>query len=149
VNWGKRTSGAKEFRDLRRKIKKAKMPPDVEKEVLRELDRLEQMHPDAAEASMVRTYIDWLIDMPWSKSTKDNLDLNKAKQVLDEDHYNLEKVKERILEYLSVNKLKKKMKGPILCFIGPPGVGKTLPRKVDRTGPGKKICSNLPGRDSG
>jgi len=122
---GEEDERAKEFRDLRRKIKKAKMPPEVEKEVLRELDRLEQMHPDAAEASMVRTYIDWLIDMPWSKSTKDNLDLKKAKQVLDEDHYNLEKVKERILEYLSVNKLKKKMKGPILCFIGPPGVGKT------------------------
>ena len=122
---GEEDERAKEFRDLRRKIKKAKMPPEVEKEVLRELDRLEQMHPDAAEASMVRTYIDWLIDMPWSKSTKDNLDLEKAKQVLDEDHYNLEKVKERILEYLSVNKLKKKMKGPILCFIGPPGVGKT------------------------
>jgi ATP-dependent Lon protease len=122
---GEEDERAKEFRDLRRKIKKAKMPQEVEKEVLRELDRLEQMHPDAAEASMVRTYIDWLIDMPWSKSTKDNLDLKKAKQVLDEDHYNLEKVKERILEYLSVNKLKKKMKGPILCFIGPPGVGKT------------------------
>jgi len=122
---GEEDERAKEFRDLRRKIKKAKMPPEVEKEALRELERLEQMHPDAAEASMVRTYIDWLIDMPWSKSTKDNLDLKKAKQVLDEDHYNLEKVKERILEYLSVHKLKKKMKGPILCFIGPPGVGKT------------------------
>ena len=122
---GEEDERTKEFKDLRRKIKKAKMPQEVEKEALRELDRLEQMHPDAAEASMVRTYIDWLIDMPWSKSTKDNLDLKKAKQVLDEDHYNLEKVKERILEYLSVHKLKKKMKGPILCFIGPPGVGKT------------------------
>ncbi|HSB06371.1 MAG TPA: endopeptidase La, partial [Thermodesulfobacteriota bacterium] len=122
---GEEDERAKEFRDLKRKIKKAKMPPEVEKEALRELERLEQMHPDAAEASMVRTYIDWLIDMPWSKSTKDNLDLKKAKQVLDEDHYDLEKVKERILEYLSVHKLKKRMKGPILCFIGPPGVGKT------------------------
>ena len=122
---GEEDERAKEFRDLRRKIKKAKMPPQVEREVLRELDRLEQMHPDAAEASMVRTYIDWLIDMPWSVSTKDSLDLQKAKEVLDEDHYNLEKVKERILEYLSVHKLKKKMRGPILCFIGPPGVGKT------------------------
>ncbi len=122
---GEEDERAKEFRDLRRKIKKAKMPKEVEKEALRELDRLEQMHPDAAEASMVRTYIDWLVDMPWSNSTKDNLDIQKAKKVLDEDHYNLEKVKERILEYLSVHKLKKKMKGPILCFIGPPGVGKT------------------------
>jgi ATP-dependent Lon protease len=116
---------AEEFKGLRQKIKKAKMPKEVEKEARRELDRLEQMHPDAAEASMVRTYLDWLVEMPWSISTVDNLDLRKAKKVLDEDHYDLEKVKERILEYLSVHKLKKKMKGPILCFIGPPGVGKT------------------------
>ena len=114
-----------EIKTLQQKIKKAKMPKEVEKEARRELERLEQMHPDAAEASMVRTYLDWLIDMPWSKATTDNIDLHQAKKVLDEDHYNLEKVKERILEYLSVHKLKKKMKGPILCFIGPPGVGKT------------------------
>jgi ATP-dependent Lon protease len=116
---------AKEIKELRQKIKKTGMPSEVEKEAYRELDRLEQMHPDAAEASMVRTYLDWLIDMPWSRSTVDNLDLKKAERVLDEDHYNLKKVKERILEYLSVHKLKKKTKGPILCFIGPPGVGKT------------------------
>ena len=116
---------AKEFKELRQKIRKAKMPKEVEKEAFREMDRLEQMHPDAAEASMVRTYLDWLAEMPWSKSTVDNLDLRKAKKVLEEDHYDLEKVKDRILEYLSVHKLKKKMKGPILCFIGPPGVGKT------------------------
>jgi len=91
-----------EFKELQKKIKKAKMPKEVEQEAYRELDRLEQMHPDAAEASMVRTYIDWLVDMPWSKSTVDNLDLRKAKKVLDEDHYDLEKVKERILEFLSV-----------------------------------------------
>jgi len=122
-----------EFKALQQKIKKAKMPREVEKEARRELERLEQMHPDAAEASMVRTYLDWLIDMPWSKATTDNLDLHKAKKVLDEDHYDLEKVKERILEYLSVHKLKKKMKGPILCFIGPPGVGKTsLGRSIAR-----------------
>ena len=83
------------------------------------------MHADAAEASIIRTYLDWLVDIPWSRTTKDNLDIKKAKKVLDEDHYNLEKVKERILEYLAVRKLKKKMKGPILCFVGPPGVGKT------------------------
>ena len=122
-----------EFKELQKKIKKAKMPKEVEQEAYRELDRLEQMHPDAAEASMVRTYIDWLVDMPWSKSTVDNLDLRKAKKVLDEDHYDLEKVKERILEFLSVHKLKKKMRGPILCFIGPPGVGKTsLGRSIAR-----------------
>ncbi len=116
---------AEEFKELRQKIKKAKMPKEVDKEARRELERLEQMHPDAAEASMVRTYLDWLVEMPWATSTVNNLDLKKAKKVLDEDHYDLEKVKERILEYLSVHKLKKKMKGPILCFIGPPGVGKT------------------------
>jgi ATP-dependent Lon protease len=123
----------KEMKELRQKIKKAKMPEEVEKEARRELNRLEQMHPDAAEASMVRTYLDWLVEMPWSKSTVDSLDLKKAKKVLEEDHYDLEKVKERILEYLSVRKLKKKMKGPILCFIGPPGVGKTsLGRSIAR-----------------
>jgi len=114
-----------EIKSLRQKIKKAKMPKEVEKEARREVERLDQMHPDAVEASMVRTYLNWLVDMPWSISTTDSLDLHQAKKVLEEDHYNLEKVKERILEYLSVHKLKKKMKGPILCFIGPPGVGKT------------------------
>jgi len=124
---------AEEIKTLQQKIKKSKMPKEVEKEARRELERLEQMHPDAAEASMVRTYLDWLIEMPWSISTTNNLDLHKAKNVLDEDHYDLEKVKERILEYLSVHKLKKKMKGPILCFIGPPGVGKTsLGRSIAR-----------------
>jgi ATP-dependent Lon protease len=83
------------------------------------------MHADAAEASIIRTYLDWMVETPWSKATSDNLDIKKAKKVLDDDHYNLEKVKERILEYLAVRKLKKKMKGPILCFVGPPGVGKT------------------------
>lgn len=123
----------KELKELRQKIKRAKMPKEVEKEARRELERLEQMHPDAAEAVMVRTYIDWLIDLPWSKSTIDNLDIQKAKRVLDEDHYNLEKVKERILEYLSVHKLRRGVKGPILCFIGPPGVGKTsLGRSIAR-----------------
>ena len=122
---GEADERTKEFKELRQKIKKAKMPEEVEKEVRKEMGRLDQMHPDSAEASIVRTYLDWLTEMPWSKSTPNNLDIKKAKEVLDEDHYNLEKVKERILEYLSVHKLKKRMKGPILCFIGPPGVGKT------------------------
>jgi len=116
---------SEEMKRLRKKIKQAKMPKEVQREAYRELDRFEQMNPDAADASISRTYLDWLVAMPWSKSSVDNLDIRKAKKVLDDDHYNLEKVKERILEYLSVNKLKKKMKGPILCFIGPPGVGKT------------------------
>ena len=116
---------AHEVNELREKIKKAKMPPDVEKEANKQVNRLEQMHPESAEATIVRTYLDWLVEIPWSVSTVDNLDIKKAKQVLDEDHYDLEKVKERILEYLGVRKLKEKMKGPILCFVGPPGVGKT------------------------
>jgi ATP-dependent Lon protease len=116
---------SKEMEEYRLKIIRAKMPKEAEEESLKQLSRLEQMHPDAAEASMVRTYLDWLVEVPWSKGTRDKLDLKEAKAILDKDHYNLEKVKDRILEYLSVRKLNKKMKGPILCFVGPPGVGKT------------------------
>ncbi|MBI5598908.1 MAG: endopeptidase La [Deltaproteobacteria bacterium] len=124
------TEEIEEFKD---KIKKAKMPPDVEKEALKQADRLEMMHPDAAEATLTRTYLEWLVELPWSKSTRDTLDLQRAMGVLDADHYDLEKVKERILESLAVRKLKKKTKGPILCFVGPPGVGKTsLGRSIAR-----------------
>lgn len=124
---------AEEMNEVRKQIEKAKMPPEVKREADKQLRRLEQMHPESSEASLVRTYLDWLVDLPWSKKTKDNLNIKKAKQVLDEDHYNLEKIKERILEYLAVNKLRKKLKGPILCFVGPPGVGKTsLGRSIAR-----------------
>jgi ATP-dependent Lon protease len=115
----------KEMEEYRLKIARARMPKEAEEEALKQVSRLEQMHPDAAEASIVRTYLDWLVELPWSKSTRDKLDVKEAKTILDDDHYNLEKVKDRILEYLSVRKLNKKMKGPILCFVGPPGVGKT------------------------
>ncbi len=114
-----------EIMDLRKKIDEAKMPEKVEKEAIKQINRLDKMHQDSAEAGTIRTYIDWLIELPWSISTKDKLDIKRAKKVLDEDHYDLEKIKERILEYLGVRKLKDKMKGPILCFVGPPGVGKT------------------------
>jgi ATP-dependent Lon protease len=124
---------AEELSELKKQIEKAKMPNDVKHEADKQLRRLEQMHPESSEASLVRTYLDWLVDLPWSKKTKDNLNIKKAKQVLDEDHYNLEKIKERILEYLAVNKLRRKIKGPILCFVGPPGVGKTsLGRSIAR-----------------
>ena len=116
---------SEDMRELRDKIIEAKLPEKSLKEAEKQLRRLERMHPDAAEASMTRTYIEWLAELPWSKATKDNLDLKAAYKVLEEDHYDLEKVKERIIEYLSVRKLKEKMKGPILCFVGPPGVGKT------------------------
>jgi ATP-dependent Lon protease len=116
---------AEEIKEYKDKIQAARMPEKVEQETEKQLKRLEKMHPDSAEAGTIRTYIDWMVEIPWSKSTEDNLDLISAKHVLDEDHYDLEKIKERILEYLGVRKLKANMKGPILCFVGPPGVGKT------------------------
>ena len=122
---GETDDRSEDIRELREKIKEAMMPEKGAKEAEKQLRRLERMHPDAAEASMTRTYIEWLAELPWSKFTKDNLDLKAAHKVLEEDHYDLEKVKERIIEYLAVRKLKEKMKGPILCFVGPPGVGKT------------------------
>lgn len=115
-----------EIEELRAKIKKAKMPEEVETKALKELDRLSKMPPNSAEVSVVRTYLDWLINLPWSKRTKEKLDLKKAAKILNQDHYGLEKVKERVLEYLAVHKLTKgKVKGSILCFVGPPGTGKT------------------------
>jgi ATP-dependent Lon protease len=114
-----------EVNELRKKIEEAKMPEKVLKEAEKQLKRLGKMHPDSAEAATVRTYLEWMVEIPWSRFTKDKLDIKAAEKVLNKDHYDLEKVKERILEYLSVRKLKEKMKGPILCFIGPPGVGKT------------------------
>jgi ATP-dependent Lon protease len=114
-----------EIEDLERKLKKTKMPKEVRKEAKKQLSRMEMMHPDSSEATIIRTYIDWILDVPWKKGTTDRLDLKEAKQVLDDDHYGLEKVKERILEYLAVRKLNDSTKGPILCFVGPPGVGKT------------------------
>ena len=115
----------KEIEDYRRKIRRAKMSKSADKEALKQLKRLDQMHTDSAEASVVRTYLDWLVELPWSKTTKDIIDIKNARTVLDEDHFGLKHVKDRILEYLSVRKLNPKMKGPILCFVGPPGVGKT------------------------
>jgi ATP-dependent Lon protease len=114
-----------EIEEIRKKILEAKMPPDVLKVAEKELDRLSKMSTMSAEYTVSRTYLDWLIDVPWSKQTEDSLDIEGANTILNEDHYDLEKVKKRILEYLAVRKLKADMKGPILCFVGPPGVGKT------------------------
>jgi ATP-dependent Lon protease len=114
-----------EIDDLLRKLKKTKMPKPVRKEAKKQVNRMEMMHPDSSEATIIRTYIDWILDVPWKKGTKDQLDLKVAKEILDTDHYGLDKVKERILEYLAVRKLNPDTKGPILCFVGPPGVGKT------------------------
>jgi ATP-dependent Lon protease len=122
---GENDPKADEMNELRERIETAPMNEEVRTEALKQLARLERMHPDASEASIVRTYLDWLCDLPWTKSSVDRLDLTAAKVVLDEDHFDLEKVKERILEFLAVRKLKKTNKGPILCLSGPPGVGKT------------------------
>lgn len=122
-----------EVQELRSRMKKAGMPAEVRDEVNKQLDRLGKMHPDAAETATLRTYLEWMVEIPWKRSTKDRLDLRMASGVLDEDHYDLEKVKERILEFLGVLKLKKELKGPILCLVGPPGVGKTsLGRSIAR-----------------
>jgi ATP-dependent Lon protease len=114
-----------EIEDYRKRIKKTHMGKEARSEAEKQLRRLEQMHPDAAESSVVRTYLDWLTELPWQKPTKDDIDIKHAKTVLDRDHFGLDKVKDRILEYLSVRKLNPNLKGTILCFVGPPGVGKT------------------------
>ena len=116
---------SQELEEYKKMIKRARMPQAALEEALRQLRRLEQMHPDSAESSVVRTYLDWLTEMPWQKATKDVIDIQQAKTGLDRDHFGLDKIKDRILEYLSVRKLNPNIKGSILCFVGPPGVGKT------------------------
>lgn len=122
---GESDDKAQEIEDYKNKIKKARMPKEANNEATKQLKRLDQMHPDSSEASIVRTYLDWLVEMPWNKTTRGTIDIRQAKDVLNTDHFGLSKVKDRILEYLSVRKINPKMKGPILCFVGPPGVGKT------------------------
>lgn len=128
-----------EIKEIREKIKKAKMPPDVVAAAEKELERLSRIPPASAEYTVARTYLDWLVELPWSITTEDNLDIDNAQKILDEDHYDLEKVKKRILEYLAVRKLKADMKGPILCFVGPPGVGKTSLGKSIARAMGRKF----------
>ncbi len=114
-----------EMDEYEKKIKKCKMPKKVNEEAMKQLDRLSKMHPDSAEATVARTYLDWMVEIPWSKATKDKLDIKEAKNILDEDHFGLEEVKDRILDFLALRKLKNDLKSPILCLAGPPGVGKT------------------------
>jgi ATP-dependent Lon protease len=122
---GEKDERVAEVEELREKIEKTKMPKEAKSKALKELERLEKMPPMVAEATVVRNYLDWLLAIPWAKQTKDRLDIKVAEKVLEEDHYGLKEVKDRILEYLAIRQLAKKMKGPILCFVGPPGVGKT------------------------
>jgi ATP-dependent Lon protease len=130
---GEGTEIQEEITGYQEKLKKLKVAQEVSEELDKQIKRLSQMHPESAETAVVRNYLDWMFALPWNSSTKDNLDLKQAKIILDEDHYGLDKVKERIVEYLGVRKLSKKIKGPILCFVGPPGVGKTsLGRSISR-----------------
>ena len=143
---GEEDGKAVETEDLRKKIYDAKMPPDVEKEALRELSRLERMPEAAAEYGSIRTYFDWLVELPWSVLSKEEIDLPKARQILDTDHHDLEKVKKRIIEFLAVRKLMPEGKSPILCLVGPPGVGKTsLGQSVARAMGRKFVRQSLGG----
>ncbi len=143
---GEKDERVAEGEEYREKIEQAKLNKEVKEKALKEVERLEKMPPMAAESGVIRTYLDWLLVLPWNKKTKDRLDLNQAEIILNEDHYGLDKVKERILEYLAIRKLAKKMKGPILCFIGPPGVGKTsLAKSIARALERKFVRMSLGG----
>jgi ATP-dependent Lon protease len=136
---GELDEGGGDFEEFKTKITEAKMPPDVEKVALKQYERLKVMQPSSAEYTVTRTYLEWLVEMPWSVSTEDKIDIPEARSILNADHYDLEKVKKRILEYLAVRKLKSDKKGPILCLVGPPGVGKTSLGKSIAKAVGRKF----------
>ncbi|SDF50041.1 Lon protease 1 [Sporomusa acidovorans DSM 3132] len=143
---GEKDDRTAEVEEYRQRVKEQNLPKEVEEKINKEIDRLEKMPPMVAEGSVIRTYLDWLLALPWNVETEDRLDIDVAEKILDEDHYGLEKVKERILEYLSIRKLTQKMKGPILCLVGPPGVGKTsLARSIARAMERKFVRVSLGG----
>ena len=143
---GEKDDRASEVEEYRQKMREQDLPKDVAEKVAKEIDRLEKMSPMSAESGVIRTYLDWLLGLPWSTITNDRLDIDIAEKIMEEDHYGLEKVKERILEYLSVRKLTETMKGPILCLVGPPGVGKTsLARSIARSMERKFVRVSLGG----
>ena len=136
---GEVDEGQRDIDELKAKIEAAGMPEDVKKEALKELNRLSRMSPMASDSSLVRNYVEWLAALPWARSSGTKVDINKANEILSDDHYGLKKVKDRILDYLSVLELKPDMKGPILCFVGPPGVGKTSLGKSIAKATGRKF----------
>ena len=136
---GEADEGQRDIEELKTKIESAGMPDEVKKEALKELGRLSRMSPMAADYSVTRNYIEWLAVLPWAKTSGGEVDILKAKEILDADHYDLKRVKDRILDYLSVRRLKPNMKGPILCFVGPPGVGKTSLGSRSRGPMGRKF----------
>ena len=143
---GEKDERTAEVEEYRQRVKEQNLPKEVEEKINKEIDRLEKMPPMVAESGVIRTYLDWLLALPWTTETDDRLDISVAEEILDEDHYGLEKVKERILEYLSIRKLTEKMKGPILCLVGPPGVGKTsLARSIARAMERKFVRVSLGG----
>ncbi len=143
---GEKDDAHVELDDYRDKIEKMALPEEARKEAERELKRLGRMHPSSAEYTVATTYLDWITALPWNESTTDNLDIEKARAILDKDHYGLEKAKKRIIEYLAVRKLKKDSKGPILCFAGPPGTGKTSLGASIARAMGRKFQRTLRGR---
>ncbi|BBB89860.1 MAG TPA: endopeptidase La [Methylomusa anaerophila] len=143
---GEKDDRSTEVEEYRQRLEEQKLPKEVAEKISKEIDRLEKMPPMVAESGVIRTYLDWLLSLPWTTETNDRLDINLAEEILEEDHYGLEKVKERILEYLSIRKLTEKMKGPILCLVGPPGVGKTsLARSIARSMERKFVRVSLGG----
>ncbi len=143
---GERDERGAEVDEYREKIREAQLPPEVEEKALKELERLEKMPPMVAESAVIRNYLDWLLAIPWNKQTEDRVDVKRAEEILNQDHYGLKKVKERILEYLAVRKLTEKIKGPIICFVGPPGVGKTsLAKSIARSLERKFVRMSLGG----
>ena len=143
---GDKDDRAAEVDEYRQRLKEQNLPKEVAEKIQKEIERLEKMPPMVAESAVIRTYLDWLLALPWSEETADRLDIEIAEQILEEDHYGLDKVKERILEYLSIRKLTEKMKGPILCLVGPPGVGKTsLARSIARAMERKFVRVSLGG----
>ena len=143
---GEKDERTAEVEEYRQRLKEQNLPKEVAEKINKEIDRLEKMPPMVAESGVIRTYLDWLLTLPWSTETNDRLDISVAEDILDEDHYGLEKVKERILEYLSIRKLTEKMKGPILCLVGPPGVGKTsLAKSIARAMERKFVRVSLGG----